>query len=93
MPPSLDERTNRGNKADRVLNDPMFVEAWDRIEAATLKKWRESNDPLERDRLWHAQDVLAKVKAAFVAHVRDGKAAQKEIDKIADVPRKRVGPF
>ena len=86
-----DERRTRAHKAKRILDDPMFTEAWDRLEADTLKAWKASKDPTERERLWHAQDVLDKLKGQFIAIVRDGDLAQRKIDEIAKAPRRSVG--
>lgn len=82
-----DERKARAEKAKRILDDPMFSEAWGRLETDVLKAWKASRDPVERERLWHAQDVLDKLKNAFDSYVRDGKLAQRDIDKIAEAPR------
>lgn len=86
-----DERKVRAEKAKRILNDDLFKNAWDALEADTLKAWKASKDPTERERLWHAQDVLDKLKAQFMAIVRDGELAQRKIDEIAKAPRRSVG--
>lgn len=88
---SPDDRTRRGQQAERLLKDPLFVEVWDKLDAASVNAWRTCKDPVERERLWHAQDVVAKLRAAFASVSHDGAMAQKKLDELAKAPRRSVG--
>lgn len=55
-----------GNVAQRILKDPVFVDALADLETEYIDRWKQSEDPDERERL-HAQvsvldDVVKQLK-------------------------------
>jgi hypothetical protein len=88
----LRNATIRASRAKALLDDDMLQEAFDSLDAAYVKAWRDS-DPRDddgRQRLWQAIQVLGKVRGHLVSVVNNGKLAQAEIDQlVADETRKK----
>lgn len=74
-----------GREAEELLNHPLLVDAFDKMEEAYLSAWRGSKLPdlEERERLWLAVQVLAEVRNHLRVVVENGVVANKEIERIS----------
>lgn len=83
----------RGAQADAELR--LTRDAFKGLRSALITAW-EKTDPRDtagREKLWIATTQLTQVEQALIAHVTNGRVAQKEIDAIrrAGEPKKRFG--
>lgn len=77
-PITVDEAVRRGHEAERLLNDPLMVEAFDSADAQFVREWREATTPAEREAAWFKQVALAEVKHALEKVLSDGEVARDE---------------
>jgi hypothetical protein len=80
---ALRKQRERGEQADRLLADPLFVEAFDTVERVYMDSWRASgHDEIEkRERAWTAVQLLADLRAAITKVVRDGAVAEDSLTR------------
>jgi len=52
------QELERGRLARLVLDNAVYIEAFAKVDAAILAKWRASTDPAERERLHAKQQAL-----------------------------------
>lgn len=74
---SPEEQRSRGINAKRLIEDPMFAEAFANVEKSILNGFRADN-LLDADltRLWISLKMLAKVKAQLEAAISAGAMAE-----------------
>lgn len=75
---------DRASQADGLKNSPIMAEAFDRLEAAYIKAWRESNvrDSLAREKLFVAINLVGKVKDHLQSVIDNGKLSQAELTRL-----------
>jgi hypothetical protein len=73
----LNKAAAKGMRAQRLLDDPIFQEAFDQIEAAYIEKWKSSSarDDDARQRLWQGVQILGIVKENIKQFAKDGRVA------------------
>lgn len=88
---ALSKAAERGARAARLLEDELLQEAFATLDRDYTRAWRETaaRDTDARERLWHAVQVVAKVRDHLATVVNGGKLAQREMNEIAG--RKRFG--
>lgn len=76
-------QAERGKKAERLLNDEMFVEAFDSVEKHILSMFR--NAPLRDEegviKTKYMLHLLSLVKGAVTQVVRTGQLAEKQLEE------------
>lgn len=79
------EKTRRGAAAERLLKDQDLAEAFADVERVYMDAWAHSAalDIETRERAWIATRLLADVRNALITRIRDGKAAQKQLEQAA----------
>lgn len=79
----LIKETERGNRAKRILEDDLWLEAWAAIEANLLSGWRNSpaRDAEGREALWMALKLAEQVRTLFESHMRTGQMAEMQLEK------------
>lgn len=73
----------RGSRAERLAQDEAFTDALAKVEAVYMQAW-ETSDPFDvetRERAWIAKQLLNDLKGQIIATVREGVAAQKQIER------------
>lgn len=85
-----DEEIARAHQAERLLNDPLFQEAFAVVEAEYLDGWRNSpaRDTEGRERLWLMLKLLGKVRGHLQTVMETGKLAEKQLTAIE--PKRRL---
>lgn len=83
-----DEEIRRGNEAERLLREPLLLEAFEKIEQACLAEWKNAptRDTEGRERIWTMVKLLERVKAHLTAVAQTGRLASA---KVAEDDRKR----
>lgn len=79
------EQIRRGAAADRLLKDEDLSEAFAAVNRVYMDAWTQSGalDVETRERAWIATRLLADLRNALISRVRDGKAAQKQLEQAA----------
>ena len=69
------DQDQRSSAAARILNDKVFIEAWDLIRKEILIGWEHSSDQdiQTREELWLSLKLLSRLKSHFESIVTTGK--------------------
>ena len=83
----LEAAIARGGRAKELLGSETLKEVFAQIEADYVEGWRRTSarDTDARERLWLAVQVLGLVKDHLVIIANDGKLAQAELDRLANL--------
>lgn len=75
---------DRGQRAERVLNDPLVKEAFDKIRDEIVEAWENSDadDDRGRHNAYLLQRLLRNFESQFKQIVRTGEAAKRELLEI-----------
>ena len=79
-PTAREQKIARGEQAKRLLDDPLFQEAFGTLETHYAEAWRAS-DPTEanrREQMYLSLKCLAEVKLELELAVTGGKLAKKQ---------------
>jgi hypothetical protein len=71
----------RGKRAQAILDDPTYSEAYEQVEDAITALWKASRDSLEREQLHTMLGLLEKVRGVFESAMRSGEVAEKELQR------------
>ena len=77
----ITQRIYSGARAQEVLDNPAFSEAFDDIEKELLEKWKSSpaRDEQGREKLYLMTFLLSKLKMNLEASIFNGKQAQLDL--------------
>lgn len=78
---SYEEDMKRGQQAEAVLTNPVYIDAYSKIEQGILSVWRESGDKAEREELHKLLKLLDKVRNLTESTMRSGQIAAKELER------------
>lgn len=87
---SLEMEAQRGQLAKSVLDNPVYQDAYKKIEEALTRTWRESRDRDEREELHRLLKSLDKVQALVLGVMKSGEIAEAKLRQRASL-RQRVG--
>jgi len=81
---------SRALGAQSLLDNDLFNEAHEALEAELIKAWKASNprDTEGRERLWAAVQANAKHKDYIANILNDGKIAEAELKQISERPKR-----
>jgi hypothetical protein len=71
----------RGQQAQAVLDNPIYQDAYAKLEESLVGKWKESRSLDEREECHRFLVILQKVHAALDSTMRSGQLAQAEINR------------
>lgn len=79
-----DEQIRRGEAAKRLLEDPVLIEALERLERTYLDSWRRTDpkDTEGRERLWVALQVAEEFARNLRAIADSGELAHAQVERI-----------
>lgn len=88
----LADQQIRGEAAAALLENPLFIDAFEAVETDILNAWKTSNGDQDkhRERLYLMQRLNLNLKQYYVTHVANGKAAAKQLTELKD-PSKIIG--
>lgn len=74
-----EEEVQRGLEAERLLREPLLVEAFEKLEQEYIRAWRSSpaRDAEGREKLFLMQGCLTKVRDHLRIAMENGKLTQK----------------
>ena len=83
-----DEEISRGERAQRLLSDPMLEEAFARLGVLYIEQWKAASarDTEGREKLWFMVKVLDQIKGHLQTVMETGKLAAR---RRADDQRQR----
>lgn len=78
------ERQDRAAKAEALLRNELFVEAFEYLDEQFVEAWRTSgvDDEQAREKIFQLMQALGAVKGYFQSVVEDGKMAKAQLDEI-----------
>ena len=78
------EEMERGEAARRVLDDPLFTEAFETIERECFEAWKGSGwkDADKREALYRQLKALGEVRTRLIAVMEGGKVARSLVEKL-----------
>ena len=91
----LSEQMVRGEEAKRILNSPLFKEAFKALEASLIDDWKSTKADQKdvRENLYLMLDLLENFEQFFTIHVSNGNAAAAELlKKPSNIKRLNDGP-
>lgn len=71
----------RGQLAEQVLKNGVYVEAYGLIETELTRLWRESRDRDEREQVHQLLRMLTKVQTVLESTMRTGQVATAELQR------------
>lgn len=74
------EQRARGIDADRILQNPVFDFAEREATRDIHEAWEQEEDPVARDRLWHAARAIGAFRQKLEAIRANGEHAGERID-------------
>ena len=79
---TLDEQVARGDRAARLLADPLLVEAFDVLERELHQAWLNSpaGHEREREQIWLMVQLHRRVKGHLEEATKTGRIAQLQIE-------------
>lgn len=90
---SLEEDAKRGARARALLEDPIFVEAFEALTARYYEAWRatQPGDEAARERLFTLSTALGDVRGHFEQVAENGDLAERQLDELRG-RRRILGP-
>ncbi len=80
---------SRALGAQALLENDLFNEALTTLEAEYIKAWKLSGDDDGRQRLWHAVQIVGKIKDHISSILNDGKLAQAQLKELAETSERK----
>lgn len=87
-----DEKINRGEAAKRLLSEPLLMEAFDKLDAAYIKAWRESNDDKVKEYCHFGTKAVAAMRRHLELIIQTGDMATRDI-QIEEDKKRGVSTF
>ena len=72
---SIDKYDDRARDAASVLQSPVFAEAFARLDADLIARWRAASTPAEREDIFYRQHALRSVRDELLEHINAAAAA------------------
>lgn len=88
---ALNEQTLRASRAKQILDDELFIGAFQTLEAAYIDAWRSTavDEVLGREKLFLAINVVGKVRQHLQQVISDGKVAEVDLRELARTPERK----
>lgn len=89
----LRQQVDRGERAKRVLENELVIEAFEKLEQTIVDSWKGSraDEEKQRDNAYVMYRLLQNFKQQFKAAITNGEVARKELLRIQDESKlKRV---
>jgi sulfatase maturation enzyme AslB (radical SAM superfamily) len=71
----------RGNRAQEVLDNEVYAQAWAEIEQEIIRQWREARSQQDREQLHQLLMMHGKARTALESVMRTGQVAQAELGR------------
>ena len=82
---SAEDDRIRGAAAQRLINDPLYIESFEKVEAAIIKGFsRENLLPEDLQALYFSLRLLKKLRGVLDGYVANGKVAEFDINLLKE---------
>ena len=90
---ALRRQMDRSARAQNLMNDELLKEAFTVLESEYLEFWKATpvRDQDARERVFHAINVIGKVKQHLVTVLNDGKVAKVQLDEFLTTQARKAG--
>lgn len=80
----LREQRERAAQAERILNEPLILEAFDYLDTEFMRAWKQSSveDTQARERIYNLCQALEAVKGHLKSVIETGKMAKAQLDQL-----------
>ena len=79
----MSDKSARASHAKAILDDPLVVEAFDKIHAVIIADWKNAIATEHRERAWIMLHLLDVVKRHFITVIETGLLEQKNVTRLA----------
>lgn len=76
---SDEQDVERGRLAQEVLKNPVYDDAYKKVEQGIIESWREARSQQDREQLHQMLMMLTKTRAAIESTMQSGQLAQANI--------------
>lgn len=83
----------RGKRAQEILEDPVYSEAYEGIRAEIITQWEAARSSADREQLHTMLGLLGKVNTAMSAVMRSGQIASAALTRKAGLLERMKRPF
>ena len=79
-----EQEAHRGDEAARLLENDLFKEALEAIEAEVVKQWQDcpARDKEGKEALWQLMKTAQKFRRILVGHIETGKLARENLRRM-----------
>lgn len=86
---TLDEQRDRGQRAQRLLDDDLLREALDAIESEVVRQWENcpARDSEGKEALWQLMKTSKKFRGLLNGYVQTGRLAAENIKRMEEESR------
>lgn len=79
-----EQEAHRGDEAARLLENDLFKEALNAIEAEVVKQWQDcpARDKEGKEALWQLMKTAQKFRRILVGHIETGKLARENLRRM-----------
>lgn len=84
----LHSSVDRGKKAEALLANPIFKDAFEKVDAECVRLWREAKDTEAREGFWLRLQALQHVRTAVEAVVKDGDVSSRKLKTMIEGKRR-----
>lgn len=71
----------RGKRAQEVIDNEVYAQAWSELEQEIIRQWREARSPQDREQLHQLLLMHGKARTALESVMRTGQLAQAELGR------------
>lgn len=81
----------RGKRAQEVLDNEVYAEAYQQIEQEIIRQWREARNPQDREQLHQLLLMHEKARNALETVMRSGQVAEAELGRKLSRAEQQIG--
>lgn len=78
----LRHELDRAVLAKQIMDNPLWVEAWDAVRDRCLSTWEGGTTPEQREEAWQTLRVAKKVRRAFEQVIQTGQLAERQLEEL-----------
>jgi hypothetical protein len=80
---SLEQEALRGKQAQEILENPIYLDAYQSVRTEILRSWEHSRDAADREQLHQLLGLLGKVQTAMMVVMNEGVVANAQLGRKA----------
>jgi hypothetical protein len=90
---TLEHEVSVGRQARSVLNDPIIIDAFGKIESGLMEKWKNSpiGDVDGREKIFHMISAVELLRVTLKCFIDDGLVAEAQIKANEALEKRKLG--